>query len=69
MHNTNTIVTNPGKVEIVEFYNGTKPGVDNLGQKCANYTTSRRCQRWPLAIFLEMPNIAGVNAGVLFNTA
>lgn len=68
MHNTNTIDANSGKPEIVEFYNATKSGVDSLDQKCANYTTSRRCQRWPLAIFFAMLDIAGVNTGVLVNT-
>jgi len=56
------------KPEIVSFYNMTKGGVDALDQKCANYSTSRRTQRWPMAIFYAILDISGVNSHILQNS-
>lgn len=54
------------KPEIIADYNMTKGGVDSLDRKCANYSPSRRTNRWPMAIFYAMLNISTVNAYVLY---
>lgn len=54
------------KPEIVMFYNRTKSGVDIVDEKCGTYSTSRRCKRWPLALFYRLIDIAGINAQVIF---
>lgn len=56
-----------GKPEIIAEYNRTKGGVDTLDQMCSNYSTQRRCRRWPLTIFFTIVNVsAGVNSYVLY---
>lgn len=67
MHHTNIINPENYKPEIIEFYYQTKVGVDSLDQKRAVYLTHRRTQRWPLAIFYAMLDIASVNARVLYS--
>jgi hypothetical protein len=51
--------------EIIEFYNGTKGGVDALDEKCTVYSTNRRTNRWPLAIFYTLINISMVGLTML----
>lgn len=65
MHHTSNIDPNTKKPEMVMFYNSTKGGVDMLDQKCAIYSTSRRTQRWPMAIFYRMLDISAVNAYIV----
>ena len=66
MHHSATDDPDTGKPEIISFYNLTKGGVDGLDQKCANYTSSRRTRRWPMAIFFTIIDVGcGVNAYVL----
>ncbi|XP_069670943.1 piggyBac transposable element-derived protein 4-like isoform X1 [Periplaneta americana] len=66
MHHTSDIDPDTGKPEIIMYYNMTKSGVDGLDQKCANYTSSRRTRRWPMAIFFTLVDVAcGVNSYVL----
>lgn len=55
-----------GKPEIIALYNNTKGGDDSLDQKIANYSSSRRTRRWPMAVFFTIIDTAsGVNAYVL----
>ena len=63
-HNIN--IAESGKIEIVEFYNKTKAGVDGLNQKVRHYTTYRKTHRWPLAVVYNIPDISAYNAYVLF---
>lgn len=65
MHHTPSIDPNTQKPEITMFYNGTKGGVDMLDQICAIYSTSRRTQRWPMAIFYRMLDVSAANAYVV----
>lgn len=67
MHHDSSI-ENTGKPEIIEFYNSTKGGVDSLDQKCTIYCTRRRTRRWPMAIFLRILDISGVNAYIVYKT-
>lgn len=54
------------KPEIVAYYNKTKGGVDSMDQKCANYSSNRRCRRWPLSIFYTIINISAANSYILY---
>ncbi|XP_039294151.1 uncharacterized protein LOC120353654 [Nilaparvata lugens] len=52
MHHDGVILNDrEGKLpEIIDFYNITKVGVDSLDQKCAQFSVSRRTQRWPMTV-------------------
>lgn len=65
LHNDNELAPS-GKSDIIEFYNKTKCGVDVVDQMCANYSAQRKSNRWPLAIFANLINLAGINALVLY---
>lgn len=66
MHHDAKIDKNTLKPDIILFYNDTKSGVDALDQKCVHFSTSRRTRRWPMVLFFQMLNIAGVNSRVLY---
>lgn len=55
--------------EMIAFYNQPKTGVDTLDQMVGSYTTKRKTNRWPFALFGNMIDVAGVNAYVLWNEA
>ncbi|KAL0893983.1 hypothetical protein ABMA27_014057 [Loxostege sticticalis] len=69
MHHEESVDTESGKPEIIQFYNGTKGGVDSLDQKCANYSVARRTQRWPCVIFWAILNISSANGFVLWKAS
>nr|XP_022910280.1 uncharacterized protein LOC111421369 [Onthophagus taurus] len=68
MHNNSSVDKTTGKPEIIAFYNETKGGVDTLDKKYANYSTSRRTRRWPMAVFYAVLDIASVNSFVLYQS-
>lgn len=68
MHHSESTSNETGKPEIIDFYNCTKGGVDELDKKCANYNTSRRTRRWPMAIFYAVLDIASVNSYIVFQS-
>jgi len=47
-------------------YNSTKGAVDTVDEMCWRYNTGRSCKRWPLAIFLHMLNISGINSQIIY---
>ncbi|UYV80031.1 hypothetical protein LAZ67_18001471 [Cordylochernes scorpioides] len=55
------------KPEMITFYNMTKGGVDLLDQKTSLFPVGQRTKRWPLCIFFELLNIAGINSKLLFD--
>lgn len=67
MHHTEAIDESTGKPEIIEFYNKTKGGVDEIDKKCSIYTSSRRTRRWPMTIFYRMLDISTVNSHLLYD--
>jgi hypothetical protein len=67
MHNDASVDTETKKPEITHFHNSTKGVVDTVDQICGNYSGSRRTRRWPLCIFFQLLNIAGVNGRILYN--
>lgn len=50
------------KPEIILFYNSTKGGVDIVDQMVRHYSCRVKTRRWPLALFMNCLDIAGVNA-------
>lgn len=66
MHTQPTVNIENGKPEIIDFYNGTKGGVDTFDQMCAQYSCSRKTNRWPMCMFYGMINAAVINSWVIF---
>ena len=54
------------KPRIILDYNSGKCGVDTLDQLVRTYTCARKCNRWPMALFFNLLNVASYNALVLF---
>lgn len=65
MHHTANVDDNTKKPEIILYYNDTKIGVDLLDQRCSNYSTARRTQRWPMCIFYRLLDISASNTYVM----
>lgn len=65
MHHNEGTNTDSGKPEIIQFYNSTKGGVDEIDKKCSVYTCSRRSRRWPMTIFYRILDISSVNSHLL----
>ncbi|UYV64736.1 hypothetical protein LAZ67_3001815 [Cordylochernes scorpioides] len=71
MHSTPTIDEESGfklKPEIVTFYNLTKGGVDMVNQMCGTYSVGRGTNRWPLCLFFDLLNVAGINSEIIFKS-
>lgn len=54
------------KPESVLYYNENKCGVDMLDSMCRQMSTKAGCRRWPLAVFFNLLDIAGINAWIIF---
>lgn len=54
------------KPEIITFYNTTKGGVDVVDRLCANYSTGRTSNRWPLTVFFFLLDIVGINSQIIY---
>ena len=54
------------KPESILYYNKNKCGVDMLDSMCRQMSTKAGCRRWPLAVFYNILDMAGVNAWILF---
>lgn len=52
--------------ETVTFYNANKFGVDVLDQKARLYTTKVASRKWPLQVFCNILDLAGINAHILY---
>ena len=52
--------------ETVEFYNKTKCGVDVADQMVKQYLFKAGTRRWPVAVFYNILDLAGINAFVLY---
>lgn len=68
MHHTQADDNITGKPEIIEYYNKTKGGVDDIDRKCSVYSCSRRTRRWPLVIFFRMLDISTVNSHIVYQS-
>lgn len=54
------------KPETIIYYNNNKFGVDILDSMCRLMSTKAGCRRWPLAVFYNILDMAGVNAWILY---
>lgn len=52
--------------ETVSLYNSTKFGVDILDQMSRLYTVKFGCRRWPMHVFFNVLDLAGINAWILY---
>ena len=64
MHDVGEVVD--GVPVAIKDYNCSKGGVDNVDKLCHAYTTLRKCNRWPMAIFFHMLDIGALNAFVVW---
>lgn len=68
MHYTRGEPAINGKEEINDFYNKTKGGVDVMDQMVSKYTTKRKTNRWPLAVFFNMIDVAALGAFCVYSS-
>ena len=54
------------KPEIIMYYNATKSAADVLDKLVKEYTCTRSATHWPLKLFLNLIDVAWVNAFVLW---
>lgn len=68
MHMSPVIESNKetAKPDIILYYNKTKSGVDNMDKLLAEYTVKRRTNRWPLALFFNIIDIAALAAYIIY---
>lgn len=52
--------------ETVRFYNSTKFGVDVADQMARKYSVKSKSCRWPLQVFFNILDLAGINAWILY---
>lgn len=48
------------KPEIINYYNKTKGGVDNMDKMLGEYSVQRKTMRWTLAFFYNIINVAAL---------
>lgn len=60
------VVEESGKSAINLYYNETKAGVDVLDQLAHTYSVQRQTNRWTNALFMNMINVAGIAAFVVY---
>lgn len=63
-----TAIQGEHKPEIVEFYNSTKSGVDNMDHMVRFYSSKRKTKRWPYSFFMNLIDIIALNAFVVYKT-
>lgn len=66
MHHDDEIDELTGKPEIIMEYNRTKSGVDTVDKMCVAYNVARNSRRWPLTVFFNLLNIAGINSQIIY---
>lgn len=67
MHNSVQIEKNNARTpETIQLYNSTKFGVDVTDQMARNYSVKSKSRRWPLQVFFNILDLAGINAWVLY---
>ncbi|KAK2577559.1 hypothetical protein KPH14_012252 [Odynerus spinipes] len=54
------------KPEMIMDYNITKGGVDTVDKMCETYNVARGTNRWPIAVFYNLMNVAGINTLVIY---
>lgn len=65
--NENAVINDSsGKPDMILFYNQTKGGVDSFDQMCSSMSCSRKTNRWPMAVFYGILNMAFVNSAIIY---
>lgn len=54
------------KPEIIKYYNKTKGGVDTMDKFLSEYTVKRRTNRWPLAFYYNLIDVAALAAYIIY---
>jgi hypothetical protein len=52
--------------EIITFYNLTKGDVEVVDEMCAAFSCARNTRRWPMVVFYNILNVAGIRAFIIF---
>ena len=68
MHHDDKIGDQSGKSDIILYYNHTKGVVDTVDQMCYTYSMQRKTKRWPLAYFINLLNLGGLNSYITYIT-
>ena len=55
--------------ETVRFYNHSKYGVDIFDSMVRKYTTKAGSRRWPMHVFYNLLDMAGINSWILYQKA
>ncbi|XP_013411025.1 piggyBac transposable element-derived protein 1-like [Lingula anatina] len=66
MHHDNSVSGDQQKPDIILHYNNTKSGVDNLDHLARMHTSRRKINRWPMVLFFNMVDIAGIAAFIIW---
>uniref|UniRef100_A0A1B0EXE8 Putative piggybac transposable element-derived n=1 Tax=Lutzomyia longipalpis TaxID=7200 RepID=A0A1B0EXE8_LUTLO len=66
MHQTPQISGEKNTPVILSHYNATKPGTNAVDLMIRNYTCQRRNVRWPVRFFLNMLDVAGLAAYIVY---
>lgn len=67
-HDTSLEIGDKKRPELVIHYNVTKGGVDNGDRMTKLYTCSRTTRRWPLRMFMDLVDIAALNAYIIWTS-
>lgn len=54
------------KPNMIHFYNKTKSAVETFEQMCSSMSASRKANRWPIAVFYALLNMAFVNSYIIY---
>ena len=65
-HHDSTTEGEDRKPEVVLYYNQKKSGVDNMDHLCSVVTCHRKTNQWPMTLFCNCIDVAGVAALVIW---
>jgi len=65
-HHNSAIEGEDRKPEVVLYYNQKKSGVDNMDHLCSVFTCRRKTNRWPMTLFFNVIDVAGIAALVIW---
>ncbi|KAB0790446.1 hypothetical protein PPYR_15168 [Photinus pyralis] len=66
MHQDATVIGEEKKPEVILHYNSNKGAVDTMDKMVATYSCKRNTKRWPLVLFFNMLDVAGIAAMVIW---
>jgi hypothetical protein len=66
MHHDDKVEGEDRKPHIILHYNECKSGVDNMDKLVGTFSCRRKIDRWPMTVFFNMIDVAGVGALVIW---